>query len=142
MSLLEIRNLDAAYDGAAVLRQVNLVVEEGSFIALIGANTAGTLPGGEQQMVAIGRALMGNPRLLLLDEPSHGLAPKIVQELHDALLAIHKTGVTMLLVEQNTKLALSVASEAFVLQSGQVVLHGKSSDLLNDPRIREAYLGI
>jgi branched-chain amino acid transport system ATP-binding protein len=103
---------------------------------------AGTLSGGEQQMVAIGRALMGDPKLLLLDEPSHGLAPKIVQELHDAFLEIHKSGVTTLLVEQNTKLALSVASEAFVLQAGNVVLHGKSSDLLHDPRIREAYLGI
>lgn len=103
---------------------------------------AGTLSGGEQQMVAIGRALMGSPKLLLLDEPSHGLAPKIVQELHDAFLEIHRSGVTTLLVEQNTKLALSVASEAFVLQTGHVVLQGKSSDLLNDSRIREAYLGI
>jgi len=103
---------------------------------------AGTLSGGEQQMVAIGRALMGKPKLLLLDEPSHGLAPKIVQELHDALLNIHRSGVTTLLVEQNTKLALSVASQAFVLQTGRVVLQGKSSDLLNDSRIREAYLGI
>ena len=103
---------------------------------------AGTLSGGEQQMVAIGRALMGNPKLLLLDEPSHGLAPKIVQELHDAFLEIHKSGVTTLLVEQNTKLALSVASDALVLQAGHVVLKGKSSELLHDPRIREAYLGI
>lgn len=237
MSLLEIRNLDAAYDGVSVLHGISLVVNEGSFIAVIGANTAGkstllraisgliprvqgeviyqgenllkipahkipgkgiahvpegrhvfpamsvgenlllggynhrhdtdglnlrlrqvfdlfprlaertkqlagTLSGGEQQMVAIGRALMGDPHLLLLDEPSHGLAPKIVQELHDALLAIHKSGVTMLLVEQNTKLALSVASEAFVLQSGRIVLQGTSASLLNDPRIREAYLGI
>jgi branched-chain amino acid transport system ATP-binding protein len=237
MNLLDIRNLSAAYDGANVLHGIHLSIEEGSFVAVIGANTAGkstllrsisglvpkvsgeilfkgddllkrlahqipclgiaqvpegrhvfpvmsveenlmlggynqrkdtaglarrlqqvfslfprlaerrkqlagTLSGGEQQMVAIGRALMGDPRLLLLDEPSHGLAPKLVQELHDALLAIHKTGVTMLLVEQNTKLALSVASEAFVLQSGKIVLRGKSSELLNDPRIREAYLGI
>lgn len=103
---------------------------------------AGTLSGGEQQMVAIGRALMGKPRLLLLDEPSHGLAPKIVQELHDALVAIHRSGVTTLLVEQNTQLALSVAQRALVLQSGTVVLSGLSSELLNDARIREAYLGI
>ncbi len=103
---------------------------------------AGTRSGGEQQMVAIGRALMGKPTLLLLDEPSHGLAPKIVQELHDALIAIHRSGVTTLLVEQNTKLALSVASHAFVLQSGQVVLEGDCATLLGDSRIREAYLGI
>ncbi|MFZ9574814.1 MAG: ABC transporter ATP-binding protein [Limnohabitans sp.] len=103
---------------------------------------AGTLSGGEQQMVAIGRALMGKPRLLLLDEPSHGLAPKIVQELHDALVAIHRSGVTTLLVEQNTQLALSVAQRALVLQNGEVVLSGPASELLNDARIREAYLGI
>lgn len=237
MSLLDIRNLRAAYDGAEVLHGVNLKVKAGSFVAVIGANTAGkstmlrsisgllprasgeilfqgedllslpayqipqrgishvpegrhvfpsmsveenlwlggyhrrahphelkrtleqiyaqfprlserrrqlagTLSGGEQQMVAIGRALMGKPTLLLLDEPSHGLAPKIVQELHDALVAIHQTGVTMLLVEQNTKLALSVAEHAFVLQNGEVVLDGATSALLNDSRIREAYLGI
>jgi branched-chain amino acid transport system ATP-binding protein len=237
MSLLEVRNLSAAYDGAPVLHDVNLRVDEGAFIAVIGANTAGkstllralsglvpkvqgavlyrgedllklpayripglgiahvpegrhvfaamsveenlwlggyhrrqdasglrssldgvfgmfprlaerlrqsagTLSGGEQQMLAIGRALMGAPRLLLLDEPSHGLAPKIVRELHDALLQIHKSGVTTLLVEQNTKLALSVASAALVLQSGRVVLQGSAAELLNDPRIREAYLGI
>jgi branched-chain amino acid transport system ATP-binding protein len=93
-------------------------------------------------MVAIGRALMGQPRLLLLDEPSHGLAPKIVQELHDALLDIHRGGVTMLLVEQNTRLALSVAEYAFVLQSGELVLQGTSQQLLQDSRVREAYLGI
>ena len=103
---------------------------------------AGTLSGGEQQMVAIGRALMSRPKLLLLDEPSHGLAPKIVQELHDALLAIHASGVTMLLIEQNTKLALSVTSYSFVLQSGNLVIDGSSDSLLNDPRIRSAYLGI
>lgn len=237
MSLLEIQNLTAAYDGAEVLHKINLKVEDGAFVAVIGANTAGkstllraisgllphtsgeiffagenlltlpahqipqrgishvpegrhvfpamsveenlwlggyhrrkemqdlrqtleqvftqfprlaerrgqlagTLSGGEQQMVAIGRALMGKPRLLLLDEPSHGLAPKIVQELHDALVAIHQGGVTTLLVEQNTKLALSVAKHAFVLQTGDVVLSGPSSELLNDSRIREAYLGI
>jgi branched-chain amino acid transport system ATP-binding protein len=237
VSLIEIRNLEAAYEGAAVLHQINLTVAQGAFIAVIGANTAGkstllrsisglvpnvkgeilyrgenllklpaheipgkgiahvpegrhvfvhmsveenlllggyqsrrdsaglkvrlegvfalfprlaerkkqlagTLSGGEQQMVAIGRALMGDPELLLLDEPSHGLAPKVVQELHHALLGIHQTGVAMLLVEQNVKLALSVASVAFVLQSGRVVLHGKSAELLDDPRIREAYLGI
>ena len=103
---------------------------------------AGTLSGGEQQMVAIGRALMSSPKLLLLDEPSHGLAPKIVQELHDTLLKIHNSGVTILLVEQNTKLALSVANYAFVLQTGKIVLEGPSSNLLNDSRIKEAYLGI
>lgn len=93
-------------------------------------------------MVALGRALMLKPRLLLLDEPSHGLAPKVVEELHQALLEIHKSGLTILLVEQNTRLALSVAEHAYVLQSGEMVLSGPSKELLNDPRVREAYLGI
>lgn len=237
MSLLEIKNLEASYSEAPVLHGLNIKVEEGSFVSVIGANTAGkstllkaisglmplangeilfanenllrlaaheipskgiahvpegrhvfpemsvlenlllgayvhrqdasgiqrdldkifgmfprlsqrqrqragTLSGGEQQMVAIGRALMSRPRLLLLDEPSHGLAPKIVQELHDTLLAIHASGVTMLLIEQNTKLALSVTSYSFVLQSGSLAFEGPSSELFNDPRIREVYLGI
>jgi branched-chain amino acid transport system ATP-binding protein len=237
LSLLNIKNLKASYTEAPVLHGLNIKVEEGSFVSVIGANTAGkstllkaisglmpvasgeilfanedllglsaheipgkgiahvpegrhvfpdmsvlenlllgaythrqdaagiqediekifsmfpklsqrqrqragTLSGGEQQMVAIGRALMSRPRLLLLDEPSHGLAPKIVQELHDALLAIHASGVTMLLIEQNTKLALSVTSYSFVLQSGSLAFEGSSSELFNDPRIREAYLGI
>jgi branched-chain amino acid transport system ATP-binding protein len=237
LSLLEIKNLKASYSEAPVLHGLNIKVEEGSFVSVIGANTAGkstllkaisglmpitsgeilfanenllglsaheipgkgiahvpegrhvfpemsvlenlllgayvhrqdaariqkdlekifsmfprlsqrqqqragTLSGGEQQMVAIGRALMTRPRLLLLDEPSHGLAPKIVQELHDALIAIHASGVTMLLIEQNTKLALSVTSYSFVLQSGSLAFEGPSSELFNDPRIREAYLGI
>ncbi len=103
---------------------------------------AGTLSGGEQQMVAIARALMSSPKLLLLDEPSHGLAPKVVDELHETLLKIHESGVTMLLVEQNTTLALSVTSHAYVLQSGRIVLEGAWPELLADARIREAYLGI
>ncbi len=103
---------------------------------------AGTLSGGEQQMVAFGRALMLRPRLLLLDEPSHGLAPNVVEELHQAMLDIHRAGITILLVEQNTRLALSVARQAYVLQSGRVVLSGESAALLDDARVRAAYLGI
>jgi branched-chain amino acid transport system ATP-binding protein len=103
---------------------------------------AGTLSGGEQQMVALGRALVLGPRLLMLDEPSHGLAPKVVEGLHSTLVDIHRTGQTILLIEQNTQLALSVADHAFVLQSGVIVLQGASADLLKDPRVRTAYLGI
>ncbi|MDM9560138.1 MULTISPECIES: ABC transporter ATP-binding protein [Bordetella] len=103
---------------------------------------AGTLSGGEQQMVAFGRALMLEPRLLLLDEPSHGLAPRVVEELHQAMLDIHASGLAILLVEQNTRLALSVARDAYVLQSGRVVLSGPSAELLDDSRVRAAYLGI
>jgi len=103
---------------------------------------AGTLSGGEQQMVAIGRALMLSPRLLLLDEPSHGLAPKVVEELHRTLSEVHAQGQTILLVEQNTRLALAVADHAYVLESGSVVLSGPSRELLGDARVREAYLGL
>ncbi len=103
---------------------------------------AGTLSGGEQQMVVIGRALMLKPRLLLLDEPSHGLAPKVVDELHDTFLAVSKTGTAILLVEQNTALALSVASRGYVLESGRVVLSGSSEELANNDAVRSAYLGL
>lgn len=130
------------HDMADVQRTLESVFAQFPRLAERRRQLAGTLSGGEQQMVAIGRALMGKPRLLLLDEPSHGLAPKIVQELHDALVAIHRSGVTTLLVEQNTQLALSVAQRALVLQNGEVVLSGLASELLNDARIREAYLGI
>ena len=129
-------------DMADLQRTLDSVFEQFPRLAERRRQLAGTLSGGEQQMVAIGRALMGQPRLLLLDEPSHGLAPKIVQELHDALVTIHRSGVTTLLVEQNTQLALSVAHRALVLQNGEVVLSGRSDELLNDARVREAYLGI
>lgn len=103
---------------------------------------AGTLSGGELQMVAIGRALMLKPRLLLLDEPSHGLAPKIVDELHDTFLAVSRTGTSILLVEQNTTLALSVAGRGYVLESGRVVLSGTSAELSGNDAVRSAYLGL
>ncbi|MGE0315200.1 MAG: ABC transporter ATP-binding protein [Lautropia sp.] len=103
---------------------------------------AGTLSGGEQQMVAIGRALMMRPRLLLLDEPSHGLAPKVVDELHDALRSIHREGVSILLVEQNAQLALSLSSRAYVLSAGEIVLADDSAALLRNDDVRSAYLGI
>jgi branched-chain amino acid transport system ATP-binding protein len=103
---------------------------------------AGTLSGGEQQMVALGRALILEPKLLILDEPSHGLAPKIVDELHHRLVGIHKSGVSMLLVEQNVALALSVAQRGYVLESGRVVLEGEASTLANNEDVRLAYLGL
>jgi len=102
---------------------------------------AGTLSGGEQQMLAIARALMADPQLILLDEPSLGLAPKLVSQIFESIVEIAKTGITILLVEQNTRLALQVAQRAYVLVTGEVVLSGASADLRTDPRIREAYLG-
>jgi branched-chain amino acid transport system ATP-binding protein len=103
--------------------------------------TGGTLSGGEQQMLAIGRALMSRPRLLLLDEPSMGLAPIVVQKIFEVVRDINKAGVTVLLVEQNANLALQVATRAYVLESGLITLSGAAKDLANDPKVRAAYLG-
>ena len=102
---------------------------------------AGTLSGGEQQMLAIGRALMADPRIILLDEPSLGLAPKLVGEIFAAIREIAAGGLTILLVEQNTRLAMETASRAYVLVTGELVLSGPCSELASDPRIRAAYLG-
>jgi len=103
--------------------------------------TAGTLSGGEQQMLAIGRAMMSRPRLLLLDEPSMGLAPLMVQKVFETILAVSKEGVTILLVEQNARLALEVSDRGYVMESGEITLSGRAADLLHDPKVRAAYLG-
>jgi branched-chain amino acid transport system ATP-binding protein len=102
---------------------------------------AGTLSGGEQQMLAIGRALMGKPRLLLLDEPSMGLAPMVVAQIFDIVREINESGVTVLLVEQNAAQALALADRGYVLETGELVLHGTGAELLADDRVRAAYLG-
>jgi branched-chain amino acid transport system ATP-binding protein len=103
--------------------------------------TAGTLSGGEQQMLAMGRALMSRPKLLLLDEPSMGLAPLMVQKVFETVMAVSKEGVTILLIEQNAKLALEVSSRGYVMESGEITLQGKAKQLLSDPKVRAAYLG-
>src|SRR5690348_11473896 len=102
---------------------------------------AQTLSGGEQQMLAIARAMMSRPRLLLLDEPSLGLAPLMVQKVFETILAVASEGVTILLVEQNAKLALDVSDRGYVMESGEVTLAGRAADLLHDPKVRAAYLG-
>jgi branched-chain amino acid transport system ATP-binding protein len=102
---------------------------------------AGTLSGGEQQMLAIGRALMSDPKLLLLDEPSMGLAPMMVARIFDVVREIAARGVTILLVEQNARLALEAAHRGYVMESGEISLSGKASELLDNPKVREAYLG-
>ncbi len=102
---------------------------------------AGTLSGGEQQMVAIARGLMARPRVLILDEPSLGLAPIVVREMFEIIQTINREGITILLVEQNVQQSLKLANRAYVLENGRVVLEGRGSDLLNDQRVREAYLG-
>ena len=126
------RRLDAGVDDAyrlfPVLRQRR-------------AQLAGTLSGGEQQMLAIGRALMSRPRLLLCDEPSLGLAPLIVQEIMRLLGALREAGTTILLVEQNARMALRAADRAYVLETGSVVLSGAGADLLDNDQLKAAYLG-
>ena len=102
---------------------------------------AGTLSGGEQQMLAIGRALMSRPECIMMDEPSLGLAPIIVKQIFDIILKLKKEGKTILLVEQNAFQALKVSDYAYVMETGKIVLEGKSKDLLNDKRVKEAYLG-
>jgi len=102
---------------------------------------AGTLSGGEQQMLALGRALMSRPKLLLLDEPSLGLAPLLIREVFRVITKIHEEGTTILLIEQNAMAALNVADYGYVLETGEIVLEGTGKDLLNDERVKKAYLG-
>jgi branched-chain amino acid transport system ATP-binding protein len=102
---------------------------------------AGTLSGGEQQMLAMARALMSRPKLLLLDEPSMGLAPIMVEKIFEVIREVSKQGVTILLVEQNVKQALSIATRGYVMESGRLVLHDRAEQLLQDPRVMQAYLG-
>ena len=102
---------------------------------------AGTLSGGEQQMLAMGRALMSNPKLLMLDEPSMGLAPILVEQIFDIIKQLHKMGTTILLVEQNARMALSVADRGYVLETGRVTLSGPGKELLADEAVKKAYLG-
>ena len=103
--------------------------------------TAGTLSGGEQQMLAMGRALMSKPKLLMLDEPSMGLAPILVEQIFDIIKELHKAGTTILLVEQNAQMALSIADRAYVLETGTISMSGSAKELLNDERVQKAYLG-
>ena len=102
---------------------------------------AGTLSGGEQQMLAMGRALMSHPKLLMLDEPSMGLAPILVEQIFEIIRALHKAGTTILLVEQNAQMALSVADRAYVLETGRIALSGTGKELAESDAIRKAYLG-
>ena len=105
------------------------------------SQVAGTLSGGEQQMLAMGRAMMSNPSLLMLDEPSMGLAPILVDEIFKIIVELNKAGVTILLVEQNAQMALSIANRGYVLETGKVVMTADAKDLLNDDSVRKAYLG-
>ena len=128
-------------DTAQIKRELSQVYELFPRLFERCAQIAGTLSGGEQQMLAIGRALLGKPKLLLLDEPSMGLSPILVDKIFDTVRRIAEQGVTILLVEQNAKLALEFSTRGYVMESGMITLTGSARDLLRDPKVRAAYLG-
>jgi len=121
--------------------QVTVLDYGEKIVALLGNNGAGTLSGGEQRMLAIGRALMARPRILLLDEPSMGLAPLLVEQIFETVVDINRQGTTILLVEQNAAIALSVAHRAYVLETGSIALEGGAEELSEHPEVQRAYLG-
>ena len=128
-------------DKAAIAADLASAYQHFPRLAERAGQLAGTLSGGEQQMLAIGRAMMSRPRLLLLDEPSMGLAPLMVQKIFEVIATLAREGMTILLVEQNAKLALEVSQRAYVMESGEITHSGPSAELLADPRVRAAYLG-
>ncbi|WP_405098856.1 ABC transporter ATP-binding protein [Micromonospora sp. NBC_01412] len=144
MSVLE--NLEmGAYtrrDKAEIAKDMAMVLDLFPRLAERRKQAGGTLSGGEQQMLAVGRALMARPRLLLLDEPSMGLAPKLIQQIFEIITRINEQGTTILLVEQNAQQALSRAHRGYVLETGRIVKEGTGQDLLHDPAVKEAYLGV
>ncbi len=129
-------------DRDGIRRDVQRVLDYFPVLAERSHQWAGTLSGGEQQMLAIGRALMNRPRLLCLDEPSLGLAPLLVQEIFHIIRQINAEGVTILLVEQNARMALAIAHRGLILENGRFVLAGSAADLLQDPNVQEFYLGV
>ena len=128
-------------DGPETAKDLERVLELFPRVAERLTQRAGTLSGGEQQMVAMARALMGRPRLICMDEPTMGLSPLYVDRVLELIAAIHREGITVFMVEQNASLALSIASRAYVLRTGRIVLEGDARELAHDPRIRDAYLG-
>jgi len=128
-------------DKMQISRNLEEVFDRLPVLATRKRQLAGTLSGGEQQMLTIGRALMSNPQLLLLDEPSLGLAPMVIQEIGRIIRDIHKRKVPMILVEQNAQLALRLADRGYVLETGRIILEGRSDDLINNELVKKAYLG-
>ena len=128
-------------DKAAIEQDLAMVFDYFPRLRERESQLAGTLSGGAQQMLAIGRALMSRPKMLLLDEPSMGLAPIMVQKIFEVVRAVAAKGMTILLIEQNAKLALESSQRGYVMESGEITLHGESAQLLGDPKVRAAYLG-
>ena len=128
-------------DKAAIEQDLAMVFDYFPRLRERESQLAGTLSGGEQQMLAIGRALMSRPKMLLLDEPSMGLAPIMMQKIFEVVRAVAAKGMTILLIEQNAKLALESSQRGYVMESGEITLHGESVQLLGDPKVRAAYLG-
>src|SRR6266540_401858 len=159
MSLLRLSGINTYYGEIHILEDVNLEVEKGELVSLLGGNASGkstTLKtilglvrprtgtvefGGEQQMVAMGRALMSHPTFLLMDEPSMGLAPILVERSFEIIQQVHQSGVAMLVVEQNANMALSIADRGYVLSTGRLALEGPAKELLAHEDLRKAYLG-
>lgn len=143
LSVLENLKLGAytRKDKAEITKSLKMVYERFPRLDERKNQVAGTLSGGEQQMLAMGRALMSNPRIILMDEPSMGLSPLLVSEIFDIIKVISEGGTTVLLVEQNAKKALSIADRAYVLETGNITLSGKASDLIHDDSVKKAYLG-
>ena len=143
LSVLENLKLGAytRKDKAEITKSLKMVYERFPRLEERKNQVAGTLSGGEQQMIAMGRALMSNPRIILMDEPSMGLSPLLVSEIFDIIKVISEGGTTVLLVEQNAKKALSIADRAYVLETGNITLSGKASDLIHDDSVKKAYLG-
>lgn len=143
MTVLENLELGAYLrrDRAGIAKDFKMVYERFPILAERKRQAAGTLSGGEQQMLAIGRALMSRPRILFLDEPSMGLAPLLVQEIFNIIKDINRTGTTILLVEQNASMALQIAQNAYVMETGSIVLSGTGAELIQSEDIKKAYLG-
>ena len=143
LSVLENLKLGAytRKDKAEITKSLKMVYERFPRLEERKNQVAGTLSGGEQQMLAMGRALMSNPRIILMDEPSMGLSPLLVSEIFDIIKVISEGGTTVLLVEQNAKKARSIADRGYVLETGNITLSGKASDLIHDDSVKKAYLG-
>ncbi len=141
MTVLENLEMGAYTNGKDVKEKLNDVFERFPRLKHRKNQIAGTLSGGEQQMLAMGRALMSNPKLLMLDEPSMGLAPILVQQIFDIIKELHAAGTTILLVEQNAEMALAIADRAYVLESGRIALSGTGKELAKSDAIKKAYLG-